>query len=442
MNESIDLGRQPQPTETSALELAKNDARDLRIARASEKSIGRQKRSAVGEANLAHPPASWQSQTGDFDWVSVGRRRRGGFALRFVTFVVLPTALVAAYMFLYASPRYVSELQLTYQTDSSNSKTVSGGGMLSSLLAPTVGVDISSIISAYLTSSAALGAVEEKLKFRDHYSDPRIDYFSRLGTAADTAHLLRYYASRVSVSQQLGGYVTIDIEAFTPEYAQAVGRVLADACDKMFSEMTDRSRQDQVKFADKQLSERKERLRKATLDMITFRNDHRNFDPSTDATQLGTVVGGLEQQLSLARSDLTNSQKFLQDSSPTIVAQKAKIDALSQQIGLEKSRLANPNGQTGGSTTYSQLISEYVAFTQELQFATDSYTSAKQTLDLANAEAAKKTQYVLVFVPPNLPIGGSWSDGIKYTISTLLVSLFLYASGSLLIGAFRDRAGS
>jgi capsular polysaccharide transport system permease protein len=241
------------------------------------------------------------------------------------------------------------------------------------------------------------------------------------------------------VSQQLGGYVTVDVEAYSPEYAQAVCHVLAGECDKMFSSMTDQSRADQVAFAEKLLAEREERLRQATASMVNFRNLNRNFDPSVDATQLGVVVGSLEQQLSLARSDLANSQKFLQEGSPTIVAQKAKIEALNQQIGVERSRLANPEGNSG--VPYSKRIADYLVYTQQLQFATDSYTSAKQALDLATAEAARKTQYVLVFVPPNLPAGASWADAIKYTISTFLVSLFLYATGTLLLGALKDRAG-
>jgi capsular polysaccharide transport system permease protein len=404
----------------------KGRAKELRVTR--ERALDRNLRGADLDASAA-----------TIDWTHVSRRRRLSFAIRLFLFVVLPTASVAAYMFLYATPRYVSELELTYQTDSSNAKPISGGGMLASLLAPTVSADISSIIAAYLTSSAALDAVEDKLQFRKHYSDPKIDYLSRLSSTPDTATLLRYYASRVVVSQQLGGYVTVDVEAYSAKYAQEVGQVLADECDKMFSSMTDQSRADQVEFAQKILADREERLRQATASMVNFRNLNRNFDPSVDATQLGAVVGNLEQQLSLARSDLANSQKFLQEGSPTIVAQKAKVEALIQQIGIEKNRLANPGGNS--DVPYSKRIADYLVYTQQLQFATDSYTSAKQTLDLATAEAARKTQYVLLFVPPNLPVGASWADAIKYTLSVFLVSLFLYATGTLLLGALKDRAG-
>src|SRR5208282_3937851 len=115
--------------------------------------------------------------------------------------------------------------------------------------------------------------------------------------------LLKYYLARVAISEQMGGYVTVDVEAFDPKTAQAIGQALALACDNMVTGMTQRQRDDYVKFAEGQLSKMQERLDTATLNVINFRNQHRDFNPQTAASQLDTVIGALEQQVSLARSD-------------------------------------------------------------------------------------------------------------------------------------------
>jgi capsular polysaccharide transport system permease protein len=388
--------------------------------------------------------ASWAAAAVDVDWVANSRRRSRNFALRLLLFVALPTAIVAAYMFYYATPRYVSEFLITYQSaTNSSSLTSGGGGALSSILGSNSSIDISGIISTYVTSSAALSAVEEKMDFRKYYSDPKIDYLSRLSPTASREQLLRYYLWRVTSNEQMGGYVTVDAQAFDPKTAQEIAQALAAACDKMVTGMTQRQRDDYVKFAEKQLATMESRLDEATLNVINFRNQHRDFNPQTAATQLDTVIGGLEQQLSVARSDLTNASNFLGPTAPTVVALKAKIDALTQQIKLEQSRLSNPaTAASGGEQPFSQLVAEYVRVTQAQQYATESYTSAKQVLDAANAAAAQQQQYAVTFVPPNLPETASWSDGVKYTLSTFLIALFLYFLGSLVFGAFRESAGA
>ena len=78
--------------------------------------------------------AAWAAAAVDVDWIADSRRRSRNFALRLLLFVALPTAIVAAYMFYYATPRYVSEFQITYQSATNSSSLATGGGALSSIL--------------------------------------------------------------------------------------------------------------------------------------------------------------------------------------------------------------------------------------------------------------------------------------------------------------------
>jgi len=415
-----------------------------RPERAKRFEVEALRRAENSESNRPKPiaAATWAAAAVDVDWIADSRRRSRNFALRLLVFVALPTAIVAAYMFYYATPRYVSEFQITYQSSTNSNSLATGGGALSSILGSNSGIDISGIISTYVTSSAALAAVEERMDFRKYYSEPHIDYLSRLSPSASREQLLKYYLSRVTSNEQMGGYVTVDVQAFDPKTAQTIAESLAAACDKMVTGMTQRQRDDYVKFAEKQVAKMQSRLDEATLNVVSFRNQHRDFNPQTAATQLDTVIGGLEQQLSAARSSLTNASTFLGPASPTVVALKAKIDALTQQIKLEQTRLANPVGSSGAADQpFSQLVADYVRVTQEQQYATESYTSAKQVLDAANAAAAQQQQYAVTFVPPNLPETAFLGDAIKYTLSTFLISLFIYFLGGLVVGAFRESAG-
>jgi capsular polysaccharide transport system permease protein len=401
-------------------------------------------------------PAAWATEALRIDLAASIRQRRRSFLRRMAIFVLLPTLLTAAYVFLYASPRYVSEFQITYQSydqpSSSSSSTLLAGVLgLSGLGAGGAPVDMSRVLQSYLESDSVLRTVDKQLNLRAHYSDPKNDWLDRLSPGASEEDFLQYFSRRVTVDDMMGGYLVIDVEAFDPKFASAVATAMMQAADDMVEKLTIRARAEEVRAADVELKETQERLIKATVAVTNFRNEHRDFNPSTMASQLDTVVGGLETQLSQARAGLIRDRSYLSENSQRIVLEKSTIAALERQIEAEKHRLATTDGTTRGagsadgvephSVPYSKIIEAYTALELEQKFATDSYLSAKQAYDLARADANRKENYVESFVAPNLPQRSTSPDPWIYILSAFLISLILYAVGSLLVGSFREQAG-
>jgi capsular polysaccharide transport system permease protein len=400
-------------------------------------------------------PAAWAAEALRIDLAASLRRRRRVFLWRMAVFVLLPTLLTTAYVFLYATPRYVSEFQITYQSYDQSSSAASSSlltGMLglAGLGSGGAPVDMSRVLQSYLESDALLRTVDKQLDLRSHYSNPRNDWWDRLSSRASEEDFLKYFNRCITVDDMMGGYLVVDVEAFDPKFASAVAAAMMQAADDMVEKLTTRARGEEVRAADAELKETQERLIKATLAVTNFRNEHRDFNPSTMASQLDTVVGGLETQLSQARAGLIRDRSYLSENSQRIVLEKSTITALERQIEAEKHRLATTDGTTrgvGSATTdshsmpYSKIIEAYTALELEQKFATDSYISAKQALDLARADANRKENYVESFVPPNLPQRSTSPDPWTYILSVFLISLVLYAIGSLLAGSFRDQAG-
>lgn len=406
-----------------------------------------------GRAGLANPSLNWAKEALQLDWQLSARRRRVSFLRRLLIFIGLPTLLAAAYVFLYATPRYVSEFQLVYQTadPSGSPPAMLGSAGSSNMLASALGigsatVDMSRVLASYLTSDDLLRRVDESLHLRTHYSDPRIDRLDRLPAGASQEDFLAYFQKRITVDALMGSYVVVDVEAFDRETAAKAARAMADAADQMVQELSNRALRDMVHQSERELARTQGQLVQATLEVTRFRNQHHNFDPQAMATQLGTVVGGLESQLSGYRAALSSARKFVDEDAPAVKALRAEIAAVEQEIVAENLRLASQPKRDGSNTDtrqepYSQTVADYVRLTLEQQFATDAYVSAKQALDAARAAAASKQKYVESFVKPNAPQASTSPDPTHVIAGTFVVALVFYMIGSLLLGAFRDEAG-
>lgn len=369
--------------------------------------------------------------------LDIQRIRKRRFFVRLALFVALPTLLTFLYTFYWATPRYVSEFKLTYQTYQPAQSL--SAGLVQSILGSSANsnVDIASIVYEYVKSQALLSKLNSKLDLRGYYSNPKIDYFSRLGPGASSEKFLAYYNRRVSVSEGLGGYLTITVTAFDPQYALGVAKAVVQGADEMVDSISARARQGQVHSAEAELTRQEERVRRARKAMTNFQNAHGDLDPQRVATQLGQIAGNIEAQLATARTDLANTLGYMRADAPRVVQLKYLISALEQQLRQEQARLANTNG----TVPYSQILDEYSALQLEEEFASKAYLAAQQGLTVARAEAARQQTYLIDFAPPNEPDKATRTFPLTYTLSAFLISFVAFAVGSLLMGALRDQAG-
>ncbi len=395
---------------------------------------------------------AWAKEAVLIDLAQSVRKRRIGFLRRVALFIGLPTLLATFYVYVYASPRYVSEFQLTYQTFDQPGSSAAAMGALggqSSFLSSVLGigsstVDMSRVLAAYLVSTDVVQRVDEKVNLREHYANSRIDWLDRLKSGASQEELLAYFQDRVTVDALMGGYVIVDVEAFDRDTARKIALAMGAAGDDMVQDISNRALKDQVRLAEKELVRTEGLLVDTTLAVTNFRNRYHNFDPQAAAVLLGGVVGGLETQLSTYRSALTTLRTFVSEDAPAVKSLRAQIQATERELADENVRLATPSrpstDKDKNPQPYSELVAEFVRLTEEQQFATDAYTSAKIALDAARTNAANKRAYVESFVRPNAP-DESTLPRARTIFGTFIISLLVYMIGTLLMSALRDDAG-
>jgi len=371
--------------------------------------------------------------------VDMRRRRARRFLLRVLLFVGVPTALVTIYCFLIATPRYVSDFEITYQTY--QAPTTLSTGLVQSMFGSSVGsnIDLGAILYEYVRSETMLRKLDEKLNLRAYYSNPDVDWPTRLRANASQEQFLDYYHWHiVDVAEGLGGYDTISITAFDDKFAFQIAQAIVQACDEMIDQMTARARNDEVKYAEEELKRQEDRVRAARLAETKFQNEHGDINPPTTATQFGQIVANIEGDLAKARTELANTLSFAKPDAPQVTQLKQRIAALEEQLKDQRARLA---GNGNGDANYAKLLEQYQALQLEQQFAQNAYLAAQQGVTVARADAARKQNYLVDFVTPSQSTRPTRWFAITWIATTFLGSLFLFGVGSLIVGAFRDQSG-
>jgi capsular polysaccharide transport system permease protein len=387
-------------------------------------------------------PFSWVgSVQPDRMWLELKHARRRRLFFRLGIFCALPTIFTFLYMLFIASPRYVSEFEITYQTY--NPPQTLSSGLVQNLLgsnATNGALDLADILYEYIRSATLLQKLDHELRLRQYYSSPTVDYFSRMNPNATINTFQLYYNWFVSVSQS-NGYLTIDVQAFDPDYALALAKAIVKACDQMVNELTARPSQDEVRYAKAEVKEAEDRVRKARQALTEFQNAHGDLNPPGSANQLGGIVGTIEGSLAAARSQLAVLAATAPNS-PQVKVTKANIAALEGQLKLERDRLANNRLANNDLSTvpYSKLLNQYQALQLEQQFAQTAYQAAQQGLEVARADAIHQQNYLIDFAPPYRPDRQSIKFALWYTLTALTISLALFAIGSLIGGAMRDQS--
>ena len=369
-------------------------------------------------------------------WLQSKRRNRTKSFVKFILFCLLPTLCVFAYMEIWASPRYLSKSQFTYQTYAPTTSLASG--LVQSVISgnQTSFIDPGSIIYEYVLSVPDLEKIDKKLNLRAHLSDPKIDYFSRMSPNADLNKFLGYFKRYVSISESEGGYLTLEVQAFDPDYAAQLSKAIVENCDEMLDNMTARARKDAVTAAQNEVKKTENRVLNARLALSRFQSQHGILNPEGSANQFGSIVGQLESERASLQARLA-LMKQTSPESPEISTTEKKLVATSAQILTERKVLANSEG----NEAYSELLASYYSLQMEQEFAKNSYLAAEQGLAVAQADAAKQQSYLIDFSPPYRPDNSYSILPFIYALNVFLSTLAIFFIGSLMIASLRDQTG-
>ena len=333
--------------------------------------------------------------------------------------VLLPTLLVAIYLFGFATPQFISEARFVVRSVAGSS---SGTDILAAVRGQGV-TDSEHVIRDHLLSHDAVRALNERMELVEVFRPQHADFLSRLWWPNPSAErLLDHYRGQVSVvPDAYTGVVTMHVRTYSAEQSQRIANHLLDIGEEMVTRINQRMLNDTLRVAQEVLTRSEERLAAATTAMTGFRQRELALNPTRTAEIAVTTVGTLEAEATRLRSELQQALAFSRPDSPQVVNLRERIAAVERQILEERARLANVDqGMT-------RQMADFERLQLEVELAGRAVTAATQGLEMAMANMQRQQIFLQRVVEPNLAERSLYPQPVLH-------SFYVFAGLSLVYG--------
>ncbi|WP_084208344.1 chain-length determining protein [Cobetia marina] len=338
---------------------------------------------------------------------------------------ILSILIVTNYWSFWATDRYVSKATVVLEspqitsTEVSFSSMLSGGSSDKDLL----------LLREYLLSTDMLKIVDNKLGFRQHYSEHG-DFFSTLSDAdAPIEELHDYYLNRVHVEMdEYAGVLNVEVQAYTPDFAHKMTQLLLDEGEAHMNDMGRRLADEQVTFLEEQLGRLESRLDDTRDELLKFQNKEGLVSPTSTVESINQVVATLEGQLATLQAQRKALASYQSNRSADMKKVSAQIEAMREQILKQRDRLAQATGDS-----LNAVSSQYQSLELKARFAQETYSGAISALESTRLEAARKLKQVSILQSPLLPEYSTEPRRVYNITVFALITIFLSFIASMLL---------
>lgn len=364
------------------------------------------------------------------------QRRRLYLALSFILLVVIPTILGAVYYSHFASDRYAASTGFAVRG------VDSGGGLdsigaLTGLASTGSTTSDSYIILRYLASRDLIDQISEDFDLRGAFSAPEIDYISRLDPTSTVEEFVQYWQRRLQTSfDSTSGIITFEVQAFDPDQSHQLALLVLDRVQQLVNGLSSSARHDSVRFAQTEVARAETRLREAQLSLQRFRADEGSINLITKASLEAQLISGLEIQLVNLNTQIASIIDVVDATSPVLTGLQRDALALKNQID-ERQQAVSSNDLTNSAGS-AEVLATYENLEIERTFAQQTFASALSSLENARIDAGRLQRYLAVYSHPLIPEEAIYPYRIRNIFLIALVSLGLWAIGTLITYAVRD----
>jgi capsular polysaccharide transport system permease protein len=371
--------------------------------------------------------------------------------------IVLPTLLAGLYYVFIASDRYVSEARFAVRSNQAQAADVLG--LFTSGPASTV-VSDSYIVTDYVTSREMVQTLEQRMPFRQMYSDPKIDFLSRLDPTISLEKLVEYWTNHVDIFyDSTKNTISVQVQAYTAADADRITHTIVDVIRNLVNDLSAQARRDAVQFASAELARAELRVKDARKSMLEFRLTHNELDPTQSAAAKLGVITGLEAQRSEETAKLAAIAPYLGQNAPQVKMYKSRIQAIEEEIARVESKVSTSEdsdlgpgdlgpGLAGGSGVQSapagksepmaNVIGKYQEILLDQEFAEKGYAAAEASLERARVEADRAQSYLALYVTPTVAQEALYPRRFLNILLVLTLATIVWAIGGLIALTVRD----
>lgn len=367
-------------------------------------------------------------------------RRHMILALAYMALVIGPLIGVWAYLATRAQPQYETVTGFTVRQEQTLAPNAALGG-LAQVIGGAGGVSADTdILHEFIRSADLTARLEVSHGLGAHYSAPHArDPIFALDPDADSRAALSHWRRQLRLSyDRASGLIELRLRAFSPDMALALSAEIIRQSENLINDLNMAARENLLTFAQSDLAAAQDELARARQSLTDFRIRQRIVDPTSDVQGRMGVLNTLQQQLAeaLIALDLLSGTTSADD--PRLTQATRRIEVIRARIEEERASFATA-GPASESSDYPNILAQYEALATETSLAEMRYAQAQAALDQAEANFARQTRYLAVFIRPALPSEASHPRaGVILGLWALFAHL-IFAVGALSYYALRDR---
>lgn len=361
----------------------------------------------------------------------------------FPALILLPTLAVLLYTALIASPMYISASMFAIKATVDSSAPVETGGHIGYVPGVSPAKGDSYLVSNYVRSWDLFSKIDQDLHLIGHYSEPERDFLSRLSPEAGQEDILAYWRWLVDLTYDPNtGIIKCRVKAYDPDMAWQINRAVIEHSESLINDMNRRARRDSLDQALIELKLAEERLLKAHSEIREMRKRTAILSPQSETATHHQVISNLEDRAAKTAADLKEAEAYMRDSSPLVVNLRRQLEALNDQLAVERGKLSGSTESERRDWSYlSEALTRFDDLKLEEEFARQRYSAALSALDNARLRHSLKSRYLVAFEPPLRPDRPRYPKVIKSTMVTFLGAGLILGILSLTVAAIREHAG-
>jgi capsular polysaccharide transport system permease protein len=351
----------------------------------------------------------------------------------FAIIFIAPLLALTVYELRYATDRYNSDASIVITEGQSSSPTLD----LSAIgLSPSGSGKDALVLLQFILSEDMLKYLDDQMKLREHYSDPQVDWWSRLPASASLEDFHDYISNYIVADYaQDSQIIHIHVESFNREYSQRLVELILSRSQEFVDKLNAKVTTEQTAFFERQLQASEQRLREVKSELLKFQTENRLLSTDAEATLITSNIGELEKALLAKEGELATSARDLNDSSPQIQVLKSEIGSLEDQLAKEKDRLSG-----GDNKALSELDAKFREIQFNLEFTGNIYKSNLTQLEAIRLQAAQRLKYLVIVTQPSIADSSLYPNR-PYIIGTAaMILIMIFFIVSLLVAIIREHA--
>lgn len=366
------------------------------------------------------------------------KRRHRGLLLSIVIVVLVPLAVMAAYLWILAEDQFASTTGFTIRQEETSSASDLMGGL--AMAFGGGGAGHADLLFEFVQSQDIIERVAARFDLVAHYSThwPRDPLFS-LWPDATIEDLVWFWGRMVRVTyDKSSGLMLVQVRAGDPQTAQLISELIVAESEEMINRLNETARRDTTRNAETDLAASLQRLRDARQDLAEFRVRTQIVDPQADIQGRLGVLNNLQQQLAQALIDNDLLLLTSDANDPRVRQAQRRIEVVRNRITQERRNFAEQN-VTVDQTDYPQLIAQYESLLVDQSFAETTYQAALTALDSARSNASRQSLYLASFIKPTLAQRAEYPQRYLITALGAFFLLLAWSVMALIYYSLRDR---